>query len=112
MDNALAQALRLPALVHQFDVHVQTRVLGIKYGDWGKQRYPGKKPVKTDALDWYVSRITEVHGRIHKELPAATEESTSTAFVTFRCSCLALPGTSLSLMKPNHCACMSDHEHR
>ena len=63
---------------------VQTLVLGIKYGEWGKAHYPGKKPVKTDALDWYVKRITEVRRLIHEGEPTAQEESTATAFVTFR----------------------------
>ncbi|KAK9806417.1 hypothetical protein WJX73_004348 [Symbiochloris irregularis] len=79
-----------------------TRVLGIKYGEWGKTNYPGKKPVKTDALDWYIKRITEVRRLIHESEPAAKEESTATAFVTFR--------TRRAQMVASNC--MSHHDQR
>ena len=59
-------------------------MLGLKYGQWGKEHYPGKKPVKTDALDWYTARITELRRQILEETPEATHDPSSTAFVTFK----------------------------
>ena len=62
----------------------QTKVLGLKYGDWGKKTYPGVKPVETDAMDWYVQRLIELRRLILEEQPKAMEHPASTAFVTFR----------------------------
>ncbi|KAK9809699.1 hypothetical protein WJX73_006828 [Symbiochloris irregularis] len=59
-----------------------TRVIGWKYGTWGQENY-GKKPVKVDALDWYMARITQLRKEILQETPGATDVASSTAFVTF-----------------------------
>lgn len=66
---------------------VQTKVLGVRYGEWGRKTYPGLKPVKTDTMDWYVKRLTELRRLILEEQGKCTQRPSPTAFVTFRCGC-------------------------
>lgn len=40
-------------------VHLQTTVLGLKYGKWGQEKY-GTKPTKVDALEWFRCGCTGV----------------------------------------------------
>lgn len=59
-----------------------TRVLGVKYGNWGKEKY-GVKPVKVDALEWYRDRLTELWRLIGEEQQKALGTYWPSAFVTF-----------------------------
>lgn len=58
-------------------------MIGMLYGEWGVEKY-GKKPAKVDALDFYIARITELRKQILNNTGGATQEASSTAFVTFR----------------------------
>lgn len=63
---------------------LQTRVLGVKYGEWGRKVYPGLAPVKTDLLDWYTKRLAELRRLILKEQEKCSKRPGPTAFVTFK----------------------------
>ena len=65
---------------------MQTRVIGAKYGKWGKQNYGGWWPVKTDQMDWYVKRCKELRRLILAEQEKCSVKPGPTAFVTFRCA--------------------------
>ncbi len=45
---------------------VQVRVIGARYGKWGRDKY-GAKPQKVDALEFYPDRLRELWDRIQEE---------------------------------------------
>ena len=44
----------------------QVRVIGARYGKWGREKY-GAKPQKVDALEFYPDRLRELWDRIQEE---------------------------------------------
>lgn len=68
-----------------FCILLQTRVLGVKYGEWGRRNFPGLKPTKLDLLDWKVRRLTELRRLILAQQTKCSQRPGPTAFVTFRC---------------------------
>ena len=62
---------------------LQVRVIGLRYGSWGLQKY-GKKPVKVDALEFWPARLEHLQHEIKAEQPHAEDAVLSNAFVTFR----------------------------
>ena len=61
----------------------QTRVVGLKYGQWGRENF-GTKPAKVDAIKWYTMRLEELRIQMYKEMQPENRDLTSTAFVTFK----------------------------
>ncbi|KAK9845039.1 hypothetical protein WJX74_009951 [Apatococcus lobatus] len=61
----------------------QVRVIGLRYGSWGLQKY-GKKPVKVDALEFWPARLEHLQHEIKAEQPHAEDATLSNAFVTFK----------------------------
>ena len=66
------------------DVRGQMVVLGALYGSWGEQHFPSRKPVRTDALLFYVERLKELRQQIQAASEPTSDTATATAFVTFR----------------------------
>ncbi|KAK9840790.1 hypothetical protein WJX81_004889 [Elliptochloris bilobata] len=60
-----------------------TRVVGVKYGQWGREKY-GVSPAKVDAMEFYVARLEELRRLIHQEQQAAKHSTVPSAFVTFK----------------------------
>ena len=64
---------------------VQTRVVGLRYGEWGRQEF-GKKPVKVDTLEWQIKRLDELKRQILEQASPKQRQISATAFVTFKCA--------------------------
>ncbi|KAK9852109.1 hypothetical protein WJX84_005426 [Apatococcus fuscideae] len=61
----------------------QVRVIGVRYGSWGMQKY-GKKPVKVDQLDFWPARLTQLRQEITAEQPRVQDMPLPNAFITFK----------------------------
>ena len=64
---------------------MQTRVIGLRYGEWGRHEF-GTKPVKVDMLQWQIMRLDELRRQIQEEAAPKQRQISSTAFVTFKCA--------------------------
>lgn len=62
---------------------MQVRVIGVRYGSWGMQKY-GKKPVKVDQLDFWPARLTQLRQEITAEQPRVQDMPLPNAFITFK----------------------------
>ena len=59
-------------------------VVGALYGAWGQRRYPGKTPVRVDALQFLTERLQELRSQIQDHRQPASDTATATAFVSFK----------------------------
>ncbi|KAK9902019.1 hypothetical protein WJX75_001351 [Coccomyxa subellipsoidea] len=59
------------------------RVLGVKYGAWGRDKY-GVKPIQVDAMEFYRDRMIELRRLILQVQKRTKDKSVPSAFVTFK----------------------------
>ncbi len=64
-------------------IALQVRVLGLKHGAWGVERY-GNRPMKVDALEFYPAKLAELLRLMAERQAAARSSFVPTAFVTFK----------------------------